>query len=320
MVVTHAGALVENHPHIDGIIKVDTAVFERWGGIVSLSRKLKSKNYDLLIDCYGKNNSALLAFLSGIKQRIGYKKWFSNLAYTISLENHPDTAIYKTGIALGSRLLLTATLTNQVHWDLKPSIYLTDQEKQEGLEWIADKGIDLNKSLSMISVLGSGMDKTYPTAYMAMLLDAHVGNTGAQLLFNYIPTQKEQALKIYNLCKKTTRDHIFIDAFAPNIRDFLKVLNYCTAVIGNEGGAINMGKALDVPSFTIFSPWVKKQVWNAGEDGKKHISVHLEDFEPSHYGKTVHKKMKHEAITLYTLFKPAYFLDRLRFFEKQNYK
>jgi heptosyltransferase-2 len=319
LVVSHASALVEHHPSIEGIIKVAPDLFEGWSGIVSLSRKLKLNKYDLLVDCYGKNNSALLSILLGVKTRIGYRKWFSKLAYTIALDNHPDLSIYKTGIALGSRLLLTAPLTDKVQWDLKPAIYLTDQEKKEGAEWLKQQGVNLEQSLTMVSVLGSSLEKTYPSKFMAQALDQHVMNTGAQLLFNYIPAQKEKALEVYSLCQQATQDRILIDAFAPSIRDFLKILSHCTAIIGNEGGAINMGKALGIPSFTIFSPWVKKQVWNAGEDGKNHISVHLEDFEPEHFGTLLHKKMKSQSLALYQQFKPEYFLEQLAYFEKLHY-
>jgi heptosyltransferase-2 len=320
LVVSHASALVEHHPHIDGIIKVDSSSFEKWTGIISLSRKLKPNNYHLIIDSYGKNNSAFLTSLLRSKTRIGYNKWFSKIAYTVALENHPDTTIYTTGIALGSRLLLTAPLTDQVKWDLKPRIYLTDTEKQEGLAWLQNTGLNMSRPVTMISVLGSSPEKTYPAAYMASLLNQHVKSTNAQVLFNYIPSQKEEALAIYNLCHAETQSQILIDAFAPSIRDFLKVLHHCTSIIGNEGGAINMGKALGVPSFTIFSPWVKKQVWNAGEDGENHISVHLEDFEPKHFGALLHKKMKSQSLALYQQLKPEYFLDQLAYFEKLHYQ
>ncbi|WP_438968782.1 glycosyltransferase family 9 protein [Nonlabens sp.] len=319
LIVAHAQALVENHPAIDGLIKVSKSDFEKINFIISLSRKLKQNKYNLLIDAYGKNNSALLSFLSGVKRRIGYKKWFSDIAYTNAIKNKPDTNIYKTGAALGSRMLLTVPVTNDVQWHLTPKIYLTENEHKEGKDWLLNSGIDPKKPLTMISVLGSSEIKTLPYTAMAKVLDEFVSQTKSQLLFNYIPNQKKAAVAIFNSCSPATQELIFIDAFAPSIRGFLKVLYHCDSIIGNEGGAINMGKALDVPSFTIFSPWINKSSWNVGEDGKKHISVHLKDYKPELYKYTALKKMKSKSIELYQQFDAELVFEDLKKFIEINY-
>jgi heptosyltransferase-2 len=319
LIIAHADALVKHHPAIDGLIKVSKFDFEKMSFIISLSRKLKHKKYDLLIDAYGKNNTALLSLLSGAKQRIGYKKWFSSLAYTDAVKNNPDPAIYRIGLALGSRMLLTSPLTKDVKWHLKPKIYLTDLEKAEGKKWLHKQGVDLEQPLTMVSVLGSSKNKTLPYSYMAKVLDKFVATSGSQLLFNYIPSQKEAAQAIFSACSKATQQHIFINAFAPSIRDFLKILSHCTGIIGNEGGAINMGKAIDIPTFSIFSPWINKTSWNVSEDGKKHISVHLQDYQPKLYGALSPKQVKAQAMELYEQFTPDLMFKDLDQFVKENY-
>lgn len=319
LIISHADALVLHHPSIDGLIKVSRSDIEDLGGLFTLSRKLKASNYDLVIDSYGKNNSALLSRLTGAKMRIGYKKWFSPLTYTQSVVNDPDQELYKTGISLGSRLIITAPLTNNVKWDLKPKIYLTAIEKAEGENWLTEKHLDLKKPITMVSALGSSMDKTLPFKYMSRVLDQHVAETKSQLLFNYIPSQKEQALELYNQCLPETRVNIFIDAFAPNIRDFLKVLHHCTAIMGNEGGAINMGKALGIATLTIFSPWINKQSWNAGEDGINHISIHLKDLKPELYGDSLPKQFKAQAMEFYEELQPELFSGIVSKFDNIHY-
>jgi heptosyltransferase-2 len=319
LIISHADALVLNHPSIDGLIKVGKSDVENLSGVVTLSRKLKAASYDLVIDSYGKNSTALLTRLTGAKVRLGYKKWFAPLVYTESTQNSPDLNIFKTGISLGSRLLLTTPLTEEVQWDLKPKIHLTEKEKFEGKTWISQQEIDLDKPITMVSALGSSLYKTLPFNHMAQVLNQHVLETNSQLLFNYIPSQKSQALKLYNSCLPKTQQRIFINAFAPSIRDFLKVLNHCTAIIGNEGGAINMGKALGIPTFTIFSPWINKQSWNAGEDEINHVSVHLNDFKPELYDGKLPKKMKAQALELYKLLNPYLFAGLLNSFDQEHY-
>ncbi|KEZ93884.1 glycosyltransferase family 9 protein [Nonlabens ulvanivorans] len=312
-------AVVEGNTAIDKFICVDNKEFDSWRGVFTLARKLKKNNYSISIDAYGKNNSALLSRIVGAVQRIGYKKWFAPWVYTTAIKNSPDSAIYKTGLSLGSRLLLTTSLTQNVQWDLLPKIHLSESEKQEGKKWLLENGLDLNSPITMVSALGSSMNKTLPLIYMAQVVDLTVQESGSQVLFNYLPSQKDQAFEIYNACLPETQKHIFINAITPSLRDYLKVLHHCTTVIGNEGGAINMGKALDIPSFAIFSPWINKRSWNAGEDGKKHISVHLKDVKAELYGTKKASAFKKQAQELYQHFKPELMFENLKKFVDGNY-
>ena len=133
----------------------------------------------------------------------------------------------------------------------------------------------------MISVLGSGDSaRLIPWQQMAKIIDAVVDHTNGQILFNYIPKQIHEAKAVYNFCKAETKSKIFFDVFGKSLREFLCITHHCTALIGNEGGAVNMAKALNIPTFTIFSPWIKKEAWSMFEDGKSHVSVHLSDYQP----------------------------------------
>jgi heptosyltransferase-2 len=196
-------------------------------------------------------------------------------------------------------LLLTQPIIKNIDWKLLPNIYLTHEECEQGKDWIRGAGIDLHRKITMIGVLGSSTSKTLPFATMAQLIDELVDKSNSQVLFNYIPHQKVQAQAIYALCSEQTQESIFIDAFAPSIRDFLGILANCDAMLGNEGGAINMAKALNIPTFTIFSPWITKEVWNAGEDDLSHFSVHLKDYHPELYTIGNSKDRKKKANSLY---------------------
>ena len=122
---------------------------------------------------------------------------------------------------------------------------------------------------------------------------------------------------MYNFCKAETKSKVFFDVFGKNLRDFLCITQHCTALIGNEGGAVNMAKALDIPTFTIFSPWIKKEAWSMFEDGHKHVSVHLSDFQPQLFEGKKTKELKADQKPLYEMFSPDYFIDQLKTFLKQ---
>jgi heptosyltransferase-2 len=165
----------------------------------------------------------------------------------------------------------------------------------------------------MISVLGSNAKKTYPFDYMATILDAIVSSKPeAQILFNYIPKQEKDAKSIFDLCTQKTQDHIFFNVYGKSLREFLAITQHCNALIGNEGGANNMAKALNIPTFTIFSPYLNKQNWFGETETKKHIAIHLSDY--LNYNKGDKENAKKNPETYYRKLKPKYFETQLKSF------
>ncbi|NRA92059.1 MAG: hypothetical protein HRU26_05135 [Psychroserpens sp.] len=138
--------------------------------------------------------------------------------------------------------------------------------------------------------------------------------TQGQILFNYIPKQIHEAQTVYNFCKEATRKQIFFEVFGKGLREFLAITHHCTALIGNEGGAVNMAKALNVPTFTIFSPWIIKEAWNMFEDGTTNVSVHLKDFNPDIVDNSSNKELKQHFKTYYEMITPDLFLETLNGF------
>jgi heptosyltransferase-2 len=59
------------------------------------------------------------------------------------------------------------------------------------------------------------------------------------------------------LCEKAKED--FLPLLGKNIREFTAIMNHCDMIIGNDGGAINMAKALENLRL-LFSPWIDKKV------------------------------------------------------------
>ena len=167
----------------------------------------------------------------------------------------------------------------------------------------------------MIGVLGSGANKTYPPKYMSQVIDTVYRETKGQILFNYIPKQKEQAESIFNHCSDNTKKSVFFDVFAGNLRAFLAITFHCNVLIGNEGGAVNMAKALNVSTFAIFSPWIDKSTWSLFESNEN-MSVHLKDFKPNIYNKP-EKSFKKESDKLYQIFTPNLFKKKLIDFLKK---
>ena len=309
--------VVENNPNIDELILFKDEYRKSKIALLKFLWHIKKAHFDLVIDAYGKVESQLVVAFSGAKTKIGFAKKYRNFLYTHAI---PELTTPKTnaGLAIENRLNLLQPLQLQIPIDNEPKIFLSETEIEQGKAILEKHHLDLSQKIYMIGVLGSGTTKTYPFNYMAQVLDAIVGQTGASLLFNYMSSQQAEAQAIFDLCQPSTQQHIHIDLVPGSIREFLAITFHCTALIGNEGGAVNMAKALGKPTFTIFSPWIIKAAWNFFEDGKKHVSVHLQEVKPELYGDKNAKEMKDEALDLYAQFTPELWLPVLENYLKIN--
>lgn len=285
--------------------------------LISFALSLKDKNYDVVIDAYSKLESWLIVGLSNAKTKISFKKNVSNLLFTHLIKRHqqPTTNL---GLVIEHRLKLLGPLN--IPKDLyvtHPSIKISDVENKNAIILLKENNVDLQKPIVMLNIIGSNNTKTYPLAYMAKVVDL-VAKSDVQILFNYIPNQIETANKVLNLCSAETKKKILFNVLGNNLRGLLALLNQCSFVIGNDGGTMNMAKALNKPTFIIFSPWIEKIAWSTFEDGKKHISVHLNDYKPELFKNKTLKQIKKENNNLYNLFLPDFFGDLLTHFIKSN--
>ncbi|SKB43725.1 heptosyltransferase-2 [Salegentibacter salinarum] len=316
LIYPHTRPVIENNPVIDKVIEYDHTSNKSPVNFISFLQKLRKENYTVVIDVYSKISTGILSFLSTADMRIGYKKPYTHFFYShVFNQNIQEKS--SAGIAIEKRLQLLSPLKGNFSSEFKPQIYLTENEKLKAKKQLTNAGLLEGKPLFMISVLGSSIEKTYPPEYLAVLLDHIVEFTNGNLIFNYIPSQEEKALNIYRLCAPVTQKAIHLNILGESLREFMALTSYCTALIGNEGGAVNMAKALNIPTFAIFSPSVKKQNWSVYDDGISQVSVHLEDFMPEDFKQCSKKEIRKKTSFLYEKFKPQYIIPGLNKFLKR---
>lgn len=309
--------IMQGNPYVHNYIVPDAAFKNSTISVLKLAYKLKSHKYDVIIDVYGKLRSNIITAFSNAPTQIAWKKSFfsKNATHIVKRINEPQHGF---SLAIENRLRLLQPLGINDFDDFEnvnPKIYLEEHEVTTARKLLVQGGIILTKPVFMISILGSSHKKSYPLAYMAVLLNKLITwNPNHQLLFNYQPNQKEEALKLYNRLDKKTQQNIFFDIYAQNLRSFLAITSLCQAVIGNEGGAINMGKALNIKSFVIFAPNLKKRNW-FGVNELEHTAVHLADFIP--FKEVEYEMASKNFQEYYRKFTPDMILPTLKKFQSE---
>lgn len=270
--------VVVNNPYIDELVILSEKTRKSAKLFFKFLNYIRKQKYDVVIDAYAKPNSILIAWYSGAKKTISYEKSYTKLFLTHTTSRKE---IEGRTTALSDRLNLVEPL-GIYNQDVTPKIFIEEHEIEQAKKKLNESHIALNQPIVMISVIGSEPTKTLPLQYMAQTIDIISSySRDIQILFNYFPSQIDQVKEVFALCQPETQQKIFLDFFENDLRGFLAVTKLCNALIGNEGGATNMSKALGIPTCSIFSPDILKKKWFISEDGFKNISIEVYDFLPN---------------------------------------
>lgn len=314
LVYNYTTGVIENNPNIDNIIAINEKELKKLPNLFKLIFKLKKHKYDILFDPYAKLQSRLISLFSGIPMRIGYKKSSKNPV--LPFYTHNTKFIEKSTLSCGRSLEDRVNMVTS-HFKVDQPIYapkitLTSKEQEY------DKLNHLDKPVVMFGILGSTASKSMPKEYVIELVDDVIETFNVYALFNYAPYQKDDAKYIYTNCKNKNR--ILFDIYAESIRDFAVLMNKCTALIANEGGSVHIAKALNKPTFTIYSPFILKEYWASFEDSPLHDSIHILEEKPNLYKaeKEDRKRIEKNPEILYKALTPELIKPKLHRFLETN--
>lgn len=301
--------VLEGNPNIDRVITIHPEHRASLGAFIKFALQIRRERYDIVIDAYTKLESWFIVGLCAAKRRISYKKKYRTFLYTDNLPRE-SIQVEHPGKMIDLKLLLLKPLINNESLDRIPRIYISEHEKQHAAFLFKKHHIPAKKSL-MLNIVGSCPLKTYPFEYMATLVNQIANQTDVNMFFNFLPHQKDVAQRIYALCTEEAKKNIFFELSHYDLRTFIAIMNQCDAIIGNEGGAIHIAKALNKPSFTIFSPFISRHEWSTFEDGMNHVAVHLCDLKADLYESTPDSELKENARELFKELKPEFILPKL---------
>lgn len=316
-VYDYTAGVLEQNPNIDGVILANDKALKKLSVLYKTIRKIRKERYDIILDPYAKFQSRLMCLFSGAKVRIGFKR--ANKKLKLPFYTQAIDFLEKAGLPCGKAIEDRINMLEKAFGLPNPNyhyrIFLTEEE--QAYPRIAA----LKQPVIMLGVLGSTPNKSLPYNYTAQLIDFIAETYDASLLFNYAPHQKEEAEKIYSRCEH--KNAIHLDIYEDSIRGFIRLMNQCDMLVSNEGGSVHIAKALNKPTFTIYSPYIDKSHWNSFEDGTTHESVHLKEEKPElfeQFTREERKAIEKDPQRLYEELKPELILGKLDPFLAQHFK
>ena len=232
--------LYMHNPHIDEIIifngKGDCQGIHQ--GRLELIKTLRDSNFDLAVLLHNNFESALVAFLSGIPERIGYRKDFRSFFLTKSLP------FPKAPTPRAEQFLEITKLVECDTKEKKPDLYLSETER----EWAINRLGDLPPPLVGIIPGAQEISRIWDSGKFAVVADTLIEKTKANVLILGGPGDKKFSSSIKSKMKNIPLD--FTGEFS--LRELMAIIKSCNLVISNDTGPMHIACLLGVEVITFF--------------------------------------------------------------------
>jgi len=241
--------LIEEHPYLNEIISFDRNFLGKaWFhpgallGLLSLIRRLRHSNFDIVIDLQGLLRTALLGWLTGCKNRFGMAntREFAPIFYTKKIEQD-STCVHVADYYL--KVIKAAGIDcNQVDFCLPVE---AAAERISGLL----NNHQVNRANYAVFVPGSAhREKCWPIVNFAGLADKLATNFSLSIIAVGTHSEKDITGKLKSCAETTVVDF----AGATELAELVALLKGARLVVSNDTGPGHIAAALGVPVVLIF--------------------------------------------------------------------
>jgi heptosyltransferase-3 len=204
-------------------------------------RGLRREHFDRSVDFAGNDRGAILSFLIGARQRLGWAErgGFLGRQFCYNQRVPPENKIQHESARLAH--LLSA-------WDIAPSSLAAEIRADPALAATAKKLLPPGKILCHIA--SSQQKKEWPLAHWAALHQMAAA-AGIELVFaTGIGAREESLLKDFQRLAPAAP----VLKPVPDLALYLAVLHQAPGFVSSDTGPLHFAAALDVPTLALFGP------------------------------------------------------------------
>lgn len=247
-----AEGLIREGQEADGVIPISK---EKRGflGIIQhqiyFVKKLRSHNFDLAIDLRTGTRGAIMAFLSGARERISFQAhdepFWRNRLFTTLLD-HP----YHPGQHVTDYLLDFLAVFKIIPSSNIPEYVISRKALNEAKAILHREGIKCGQPVIAIQPFSLWSYKELPEKTMAALINKIQQNHQVDIILIGAPTEREMATSLEKSIDK--KIHNLVGQTSISILPAL--LNYCSFFIGIDSAGLHIAAAVGTRTAAIFGP------------------------------------------------------------------
>jgi len=234
----------ENSPALAGFILVEGGRHSGFFGTLRLSRELRARDFDLAVLFQNAFGAALVSFLAGVKERVGYARDMRSALLTKAV---PVSAEIKKRHQIFYYLNIIKALGAKVPEAPVPKIYITGKEAASARAFLEREGLSGKPVFGAAPGAAFGPAKRWPVERFAAVLKGLVDEyKGGALVFGG-PDDKEACAGVKAALPST------IDLSGKmTLRESSALVALTSVFITNDSGPMHLAAAIGVPTIGIF--------------------------------------------------------------------
>ncbi len=242
------------NPFLDELIVLPIRRWERtgiwgsWREQARFYRDLRRKRIDLAIDLFGNPRSAVLTWLTGAPNRVGYAFRGRRHAYNMVVTPGDQTK-HEVMFHLDALEALDIPVTTN-----RPRVAIPRAAEGRARRWLrenacGDRADRADRPIIGLNPGGGWAIKRWPPDYFGRLADALIEEYGVEVMVLWGPGEERIVEEVTGAMKH--RPLILPEATLSELGAYLKC---CRLLVSNDSGPMHMAAALNVPTIGIFGP------------------------------------------------------------------
>lgn len=223
------------------------------------AKLLRAQPFDLALLFQNAFEAALLSWLGGIPQRLGYAAQGRSPLLTARLEHSPahrnrhQIHDYLDLVLLAERLYLAEPPAPPTAAELLPQLHASVAETQAAAQLLRQHSLDATPRPLVVLNAGAtnSRAKCWPASYFAALADRLVASHRAQIVLIGAASERANAAQVIEQMQTPAALNL---AGATSLAELTGLLACCALLVSNDTGPAHIGAALGRPTLTLFGP------------------------------------------------------------------
>lgn len=241
LLIPETKKVLENNPHLNEILVYDKRKKKGLGSFLQILATIRERKFDLAIIPHRSLRSALLAYLSGIPQRIGFDKSAGSFLFT-----HKVT--YTLNIHEVDRNLSLLSSFKFKPSDKAPELFPSAEDFSYARKFLHDSGIQEEDRIVGIAPGSVWATKRWLPERFAEVSDLLIKKDGVKVIFLGSAEDQKLCLEIANLMTEKP----LILAGKTDILQSAAIISFCKVVLSNDSAPVHIASAMKKPVVAIF--------------------------------------------------------------------
>ncbi len=254
-----SASLLEHNPYVNQIIPFDFRVNPL--SLFLFFKQLRAQEFDLVVDFFCNPRSALLAYTTGARVRVGLDGKFRSRLYTVRIkEQEPRRNVIQSYFQFLKLLHVEPD-------SFKTEIFLTEDERREARIYLKWQGIDLDRPIVGLHPGASWPAKVWLSDRFVELANRIIAKLGAQVLVTQGPKDRDAVAEVSRQCV----GNITVLEVLP-LRQLAAILSHVSVYVANDSGPMHIAVAVGTKTIGIFGPG-EENIWFPYKESDGHLAL-----------------------------------------------